>query len=111
MKHYLVLIPFALLTGAATSAQQTVKILDCTADGTKSTSRIRIGPGEYSVFDSAKGQWGANACTDAKDCKYKGAEFTAGNGPEVFMYNVSTRHYVTASIFGDELDHGKCVPE
>jgi len=111
MKYHHMLIPFALITGAATAAPPSVKVIDCTADGAKNVSRIRFGVGEYSEFDSAKGQWGANSCAEAKDCKFKGSEFAASLGPYVFIYNTSTAHYFRADFFGDVTEHGKCVPE
>lgn len=111
MKHRHLLIPFALLTSAATAAPPSVKVIDCTADGANNALRIRFGVGEYSEFDSATGQWGANLCVDAKDCKFKGPDFVASLGPYVFFYNTSTAHYIRADLFGDVTDRGKCVPE
>jgi nitrous oxidase accessory protein NosD len=109
-RHFLVM-PLALLTIAATPAPPAAKVFSCTADGSKTAFRIRIGAGEYSTFDSDKAQWNDNSCAEAKDCKFKGAAFTASFGPNFFTYNRTTAHYVMADIFGDVTDHGKCVPE
>lgn len=108
MKRHMLLAPLALLIAAAPPP---AKVYDCTADGSKSAYKLRFGAGEYSAFDSDKGQWGDNSCTDAKDCKFKGAVFTAAFGPNLFTYTRSTGRYILADLFGDVTDKGKCVAE
>lgn len=110
MKRQLMLMPLALLIAAAPSPPP-AKVYDCTADGSKNAYKLRFGAGEYARYDSDKGQWTENSCTGAKDCKFKGAAFTAAFGPNFFTYIRSTGRYIMADIFGDVTDKGKCVPE
>jgi hypothetical protein len=109
MKRHLPLTPLALLIAAAPAPS--AKVYDCTADGAKSAYKLKFGAGEYSTFDADKSQWADNSCTDAKDCKFKGAVFTAAFGPNFFTYTRSTGRYIMADIFGDVTDKGKCVAE
>lgn len=109
MKRHMHLWPLVLLIAAAPAPS--AKVYDRTADGSKSAYKLKLGAGEYMTFDSDKAQWAANSCTDPKDCKFKGAVFTAAFGPNFFTYTSSTGRYIMADIFGDVTDKGKCVPE
>ncbi|THD36224.1 MAG: hypothetical protein E7773_09930 [Sphingomonas sp.] len=107
MKDHALLIPLALLIGAAPAP---VKTYTCTADGSARAFRVELGAGDYRTFDPGTGAWGANACAKAADCTYKGNVFTAAFGPNVFLFNRATARYTLADIFGDVTDRGKCVP-
>lgn len=107
MKGHSLLIPLMLLIGAAPGS---ARVYACTADGSKSAERLRFGTGEYSMFDSSEGTWGANSCASATDCKFKGNVFTAAFGPNFFTFNTATGRYILADIFGDVTARGKCVP-